>query len=349
MDRETFEKHKAFAGPTKPSMHRRRVGHDYQSRRIYLITMTVEGRKPLLGKLVGNAEAPQGAVDAPCIELTELGLCVRESWMAIEHHYPDIKVLATQVMPDHIHGILFVQQHMEVHISQAIKGFKTGTNKVFREMCPSAATLSRQRQNEKGGYRHQGFLWSPGFNDHILENAGELERWFEYLRDNPRRLAIRKAHADFFRVRFDVNIGGQTYAAIGNRFLLNHPQKQQVQLSRRLTDEEIQHAVDHCLSKSKSGYVMVSPAISKGEQIVMRATLNAHQPLIFITPWGFNDFSHPGHQYYEACAEGRFLILSPWPHQNRRIPLTRDMCLALNAMAKDLCSSNGSPAATSHG
>ena len=322
-------------------MHRRRVGHNYQSRRIYLITMTVEGRRPLLGTLVGNANAPIGAADAPRIELTELGLRVRDCWMAIERHYPDIKILATQVMPDHLHGILFVQQDMEVHMSQAIKGFKTGTNKVFRELCPSAATMSRQRQTEKGGYRNQGFLWTPGFNDHILEDAGELERWFEYLRENPRRLAIRRAHANYFRVRFDINISGQTFAAIGNRFLLDYPQKLQVQLSRSLTDEEIHHAVEHYLSMSKNGYIMVSPAISKAEQAVMRAILDAHRPLIFISPWGFNDFSHPGHQYYEACAEGRFLILAPWPHQNRRIPLTRDMCLALNAMTKALCSPNG--------
>lgn len=40
-----------------PSMTRRRVGHDYESRRIYLITMTVEGRRPLLGELVGNPNA----------------------------------------------------------------------------------------------------------------------------------------------------------------------------------------------------------------------------------------------------------------------------------------------------
>jgi len=42
---EEFEKHKPFAGEKKPSMLRRRVGHDYQSRRIYLITMTVVGRR----------------------------------------------------------------------------------------------------------------------------------------------------------------------------------------------------------------------------------------------------------------------------------------------------------------
>ena len=67
MDWEDFEKHKAFAGEKKPSMLRRRIGHDYESRQIYLITMTVEGRRPLLGRLVGDAEAEKGSPEAPRI------------------------------------------------------------------------------------------------------------------------------------------------------------------------------------------------------------------------------------------------------------------------------------------
>ena len=70
MDWEEFEKHKPFAGDKKPSMLRRRVGHDYESRRIYLITMTVEGRLPLLGTLVGDADAQEGSSNAPRIVLS---------------------------------------------------------------------------------------------------------------------------------------------------------------------------------------------------------------------------------------------------------------------------------------
>jgi hypothetical protein len=150
-------------------------------------------------------------------------------------------------------------------------------------------------------------------------------------------LAIRRQHPDYFRVRFGITIGTQDYAAIGNRFLLQHPKKVQVQCSRRLTDEEVAATVERMLDQARHGAVLVSPAISKGEQAVMRAALNARLPLVFLTPWGFNDFSRPGHQYYEACAEGRFLILAPWPHENRRMPLTRDMCLALNAMTAAIC------------
>ena len=146
---EEFEKHKAFAGEKKPSMLRRRVGHDYQSRRIYLITMTVEGRCPLLGQLAGSADAPDGTPDAPHVELSPLGEQVRAYWLSIEQHYPAIKVLATQVMPDHLHGILFVQQQMDQHLGQAIKGFKIACNKAYRQLFPYAATLLQQR--ETGG------------------------------------------------------------------------------------------------------------------------------------------------------------------------------------------------------
>ena len=341
MTEEEFEKHKAFAGECKPSMLRRRVGHDYQGRRIYLITMTVEGRQPLLGQLVGEADAPDGSPTAPRVELSQLGEKVARFWQDISCHHPEVEVLATTIMPDHLHGILFVERLMEQHLGMVIKGFKVGCNKAYRELFPMLQHCCSKDNSSKDNSkdRTSGFLFARGYNDHILEGPGELDRWFCYLRDNPRRLAIKRAYPDFFRVRFGITIGSQTYAAIGNRFLLSYPQKLQVQCSRRLTDEEIQATVAARLQQARRGAVLISPAISMGEQAVMRAALDAHLPLIFLTPWGFNAFSKPGHQYYEACAGGRFLILAPWPHENRRIPLTRQMCLQLNEMAAEICSS----------
>ena len=180
-------------------------------------------------------------------------------------------------------------------------------------------------------------LWSQGYNDKILHNYSTLDKWKAYLQDNPHRLALRKAHPDYFRVRFGVKVGAQQYAAIGNRFLLQRPEKVQIQLSRSLTQEEIDEKINYYLSLARQGSILVSPAISKGEQAVMRAALNEHLPIIFLTPWGFNEFSKPGHQYYDACSEGRFLILAPWEHQNERVPLTRSMCLTLNEMTYLIC------------
>lgn len=170
-----------------------------------------------------------------------------------------------------------------------------------------------------------------------------LPRLIAYVHDNPRRLAIRRAHPDYFRVRFGVTVGPQTYTAIGNRFLLTRPERVQVQLTRRLTPTEIAEQVSRFLGMARQGALLVSPAISDGERAVMRAVLNAHLPLVYLSPWGFNSYSRPGHQFYDACSEGRLLILAPWPHQNERIPLTRDMCLMLNSMAHNICQYDVTP------
>ena len=76
-DWETYKKHEEYASEKNPSIHRRCIGHDYGSRCIYLITMTTEERKPLFGQLRGDADVPEGASDAPYIELSELGKAVK--------------------------------------------------------------------------------------------------------------------------------------------------------------------------------------------------------------------------------------------------------------------------------
>ncbi len=65
MDQETYEKQKAFAGEKVPSMHRRMVGHDYQERQMYMITMVTEDRRPLLGQVVGRSDGQPGSPDLP--------------------------------------------------------------------------------------------------------------------------------------------------------------------------------------------------------------------------------------------------------------------------------------------
>lgn len=66
MDQETYEKQKAFAGEKVPSMRRRMVGHDYQERQMYMITMVTEDRRPLLGQVVGRSDGQPGSPDLLC-------------------------------------------------------------------------------------------------------------------------------------------------------------------------------------------------------------------------------------------------------------------------------------------
>ena len=135
MDKEEFERRRQYAGAAKPSMLRRMVGHDYRSRQIYLVTMVTEGRRRLFGDVAGRSDADEDSPERPRMELSPLGEAVEHELLGIPRYYPQIKVLAVQMMPDHVHGILFVQEELPRPLGQVIKGFKTGCNRLYRELC----------------------------------------------------------------------------------------------------------------------------------------------------------------------------------------------------------------------
>ena len=342
MKKETFEAQKAFASEKKPSMLRRCVGHDYTGRHIYMITMVTEGRRPLLGQAVGKSEAQEDSDEAPRIELTELGQRVADEWWATSQYHPEIEVVALEMMPDHLHGSLFVREKMEAPLGMALRGFKQSCNRHYRELVlgvPYVALPTQQtgRRDRRGEDRSHGLLFARGYNDRLLLRSGQLETWLQYLADNPRRLLMKREHPDLFRVQRNVEAAGFTFSAIGNRFLLERPVRLQVQCSRRLTDEEIARQQAWFLSQARSGAVLVSPCISRGEKQVMRAAFQEGLPLIILQENGFTDLAKPGGQRMEACQRGQLLLLAPWEHHGERLTIKRNQCLQLNEMAKKIC------------
>ena len=339
MKREVYESQKAFAGEKKPSMQRRCVDHDYTDRMMYMVTMVTEGRRPLFGKVVGRSDAPEGSKDEPRIELTELGRRVQTCWYEISVRHREIEVVALQMMPDHLHGILFVKERIDRPLGKILLGFKQGCNKAYRELVPSVAVLQQQtgQQPSEKNDRAHGLLFARSFNDKLLLRQGQLKRWLDYLKDNPRRLLMKREHPDLFRVQRGLIVAGQQFSAIGNRFLLDSPVRLQVQCSRRLTDDEIAEKQAWWLQQARRGAVLVSPCISKGEKIVMRAAFSEGLPLIILQENGFTDLAKPGGQCMEACGRGQRLILAPWEHHNERLTIRRDQCLALNDMARLIC------------
>ena len=370
MKREVYESQKAFAGEKKPSMKRRFVGHDYTERQMYMVTMVVEGRRPLLGSVVGRSDAPANSDDAPMVILTELGQRVTDELMATPDHHPEISVVALQMMPDHLHAILFVKEKMEQPLGMALRGFKQKCNQHYRELVlgvKSVALATQQtatqqtatqqtgpqqtatqqtgpqqtgpqtKKDRHGEDRSHGLLFARGYNDKLLLREGQLQRWLDYLRDNPRRLLMKREQPDLFRIQRDLIVAGQQFSGIGNRFLLQRPMRLQVQCSRSLTDEQIAEKRDWWLAQARSGAVLVSPCISKGEKQVMRAAFDEGLPLIILQENGFTDLAKPGGRRMDACARGQLLILSPWEHHNERILIRRDQCIALNDMARIIC------------
>ena len=380
-----IEEKRKYAGEKKASMKRRDDGHDYTERRMYMITIEVEGRRPLFGRLKGSPYAQKGSSDEPDIELTALGKAVRDEWLGIPRYFPQIEVMAVQMMPDHLHGILFVKERLPVHLGQVISGFKAGCRKAQRALAAgeaaageaaaeplrtekgAAAELRRTEKEplrtekgaaaepprtekeplrtEKGARSLQAVaaplqlptLFAKGYNDLILRSYDELPAWCNYLRDNPRRLLLRRTCPQWLRPVFGITIGAYTCSAIGNRGLLSAERRVQVRVSRRLVGEALDREVERFLALARSGAVLVSPAISPGEKRIMRSAFDEKLPVIVIVENGFTPMSKPHGEQFYACGEGRLLILSPWEHHNEKRKVTAQQCSDMNLLAWEVC------------
>ena len=125
--------------------------------------------------------------------------------------------------------------------------------------------------------------------------------------------------------------------AIGNAFLAELPNKMLIQLSRRATPAEIEAKTNEAILFGNRGGVIVSGCISPGEQAVARAIREAGLPLIAIVPRGFGPYFKPQGAYFDACAAGKLLMLSPFPQISKYDKLTRERCFGINALAAALC------------
>lgn len=100
---------------------------------------------------------------------------------------------------------------------------------------------------------------------------------------------------------------------------------------------------------AKRGAVLCSPCISDGERALAYAAVDAGCPLIVLRNEPFPPRFKPSGRFFDACAEGRLLMLRPLgltagapnrPAAGRGASapaITRGECLALNAIAAEIC------------
>lgn len=179
-------------------------------------------------------------------------------------------------------------------------------------------------------------LFAKGFNDRLLMREGQLDNWKRYLRQNPKRLLARRELPDLFRVRRHLMVAGREMDALGNLFLLEWPQIVQVRCSRSLTEAAVEQEVARMLRLCEQGAVLVTPSISPGEKAVTRAAFEADHRVILLLENGFGEFAKPGGRLFDACAEGRLLLLAPWEHHTDQRAIKRQQCEELNAMAHSI-------------
>jgi REP element-mobilizing transposase RayT len=103
--------------PYDPKIHKRRSirlpGYDYASTGAYFITICTHQHECLFG-----------IIDDGHLHLNDTGQMVQTCWNEIPDHFPHVRLDAFVVMPNHVHGILFISKNVIVgakNFSLAIK------------------------------------------------------------------------------------------------------------------------------------------------------------------------------------------------------------------------------------
>lgn len=344
----------------KPSMKRRCNMHDYNEPGIYMFTLTVDGRKRILGTLVGNPNATDDSNNSPRIELTALGLEVTKCIYNISHYHPSVEVWKHIVMEDHIHVLVCVREKMEHHLGQVIAGLKAGCSKAYWTIYPKLlleahsshdsvnndTTSNNKTDSDNNGNVPEASasgnkrqpLFEKGYHDRILSKYGQLELLKRYIDDNPRRLAVKRHMPQLFKKYLHIVIDNQEYAAYGNIFLLREPEKVQVVVHRKDSTDEHQRHTKQWETVVNNGGVLVSPFISAREREVRDMARQYEGKLIILKENGFQEFFKPSGWEFDYCVTGKLLLLAPWPHHNQHTTITRKQCLSLNNMALSICS-----------
>ena len=351
------------------SMKRRTSWHDYSRKGTYMLTLVVRERMALLGTLKGCLE---GEV-TPYVEYSALGRAiVQEEQKKINRYYPQVEVWKLCVMPDHLHMIVRVKEDLPKgkHLGAVVRGFKVGCSRAWWRVegwkVPEGKTSGTVTEGKTSGTGAGGnasgtgaggnasgkvaasvtsvspegvscklpLLFEEGYNDKILLHEGQLDNWKHYLDDNPRRLMMKRRNPDLFTVLTDLEVAGERCKVVGNRFLLNIPDKVAVIVHRRYTDDEIGQLRGEWLDCGERGGVLVSAAISPKEKEIMREAMSRGYNIILLRENGFPRLYKPSGEAFDACAKGLLLQISPWDFHYEKRVITRTQCLYLNSMAE---------------
>ncbi len=142
--------------------------YDYTRPGAYFVTVCTRRRACLFGHIADGMMRPN-----------TLGAIVETCWLTLPHHYPHARLDAFVVMPNHAHGILFLDD-------DAIARRATSKRHGLSEIMRAFKTFSSRRVNalsNGSGAR----VWQRGYYEHIIRNETSLRRLRNYIETNPLR------------------------------------------------------------------------------------------------------------------------------------------------------------------
>ncbi|MDD2598633.1 MAG: hypothetical protein PHO37_05340 [Kiritimatiellae bacterium] len=290
--------------------NRKQSGYDYNRPGVAMVTLKTRAGMWLC------------RITQEAFTLSAIGKVVQEELGGIPGYYEAVKIGQYQIMPDHLHVMVHVVRQLPegVTLQRVIRGFKIGVDRECREL-----------------FRKESFqVFERGMNDSLVFGPEHLAREVAYIRDNVRRYRLLKAHPELFRKPKQVLTlpDGARLFGFGNLFLLGHPRRVRVQISRRATEGDWRGLAEQLGDYLAQGYVFVSPFISPFEQRVLHEVVARGGRAIRLTHMFMGERYKPTGELFDLCCEGRLLEVSVAGEFGRFARLDRAACERLNAVAR---------------
>ena len=146
--------------------------YDYSQPGAYFITLCVEKRRPILGKIDSS----------PQVVLSSIGKIVSDVWYSLPQRFPCLDAISQSifvVVPDHIHGI------------PQITAGGASPSPTLHQILGSFKSITTIETNRLLGTPGQK-LWQRSAYEHILRNQQDFDEAAGYIAENPARRLERE-------------------------------------------------------------------------------------------------------------------------------------------------------------
>ena len=148
-------------------------GYDYSQTGAYFVTICTRDRTYLFGEVQDDA-----------MRLSEAGQIVRETWGSLPERFPTVRLDAFVVMPNHVHGLLWLAFEPRIASLDAAENAVT-----LSDVIRAFKSISAIQVNRMLG-RTGVAVWQRSFHDRIVRSEQMLAFIRRYIHENPRRWAM---------------------------------------------------------------------------------------------------------------------------------------------------------------
>ncbi len=167
--------------------------YNYSVSGTYFITICSYKREEFFGEITNNL-----------IHLNDYGKIIHDCWYQIPTNYKKIKLDDFVIMPNHIHGIIWIvgaihespEEKRKIHetpenkltlgngvireLPLRIERRKMLISKIIGRFKMNSAKLINNIRNSKGSH-----VWQRSYYDHIIRNETDLNNTKAYIQNNP--------------------------------------------------------------------------------------------------------------------------------------------------------------------